>query len=593
MRRLSQILTSIFLLAISSNFSFGQVTANFSANVTEGCGSLQVSFTDLSTSTAGSITAWDWDLVGVNPTIKNPGRIFGTPGSYTICLTATDSEGNSGTECKTDYITVFNLPDPDFTADPAVGCSPLDVTFIDQSNSIDGNIVQWIWGLGGSTGVVVDDGSLPEVSSTYTTPDAYTISLTVSDDNGCINTITKNNFVSVSADPVVDVSAPVTFSCTNPFIVNFNNNGNTTDMSYFWDFGNQTFSNATQPNSVLYNDFGSYTVTVIGTNTITGCADTLVLVDYIQVGHPIEFSYSVDAGCEDLSVNFTDQSIDQATSVTWDFGDNSSSTEANPNHVYTDPGCYFVTLTREVNGCVAFETSPICIEVFGLPTVSYSNDNPIGCTTPHTVQFTGVSSTAVEWAWDFGDGSGTSNLQNPVYNYTTPGNFTVSLVVTNPDGCTATVNTDQILIQEIQALIPLDTLEGCTPLDISLSSTSTSPTPITNWEWEVSNNSSTPPLVYTGSGMNPDFTLVDTGFYEIKLIVTNDIGCVDSTTFTELIAVGEPPVMGFTADPIISCVETPITFVGQTSNNTNDWLWDFGDGGLRLPPTQTRSLLRQ
>ncbi len=579
MRRTSRLLACTIVLALSFNFSFSQVTANFTASATEGCGSLQVSFTDQSFSTAGSITSWSWDLgAPVTSSIQNPGRIYGVPGNYTICLTVTDSEGNSDTECKNDYIKVYELPAPDFVADPPVGCSPLTVNFIDQSTSANGSIEEWIWGIGGTTGVVVDDGSLPAITSTYTNPDEYTISLTVTDDKGCINTITKNNYVIVSDDPVVDVSAPVTFSCTNPFIVNFTNNGNTTDMDFQWDFGNGTFFNGPHPPAVVYDGFGSYTITVIGTNTITGCSDTQVLTDYIQVGYPIEFSASSTFVCDAESVSFMDNSPDPAQSVLWEFGDGNTSTAANPTHVYPGIGCYTVTLTRTVNGCTAFDTLD-CVEIVALPTVSYSNDNSIGCTTPHTVQFTSNSASAVQWLWNFGDGT-TSEEANPVHIYENYGNFPVELRVWNIEGCRQIINTESILVQAIEAVIPQDTTKGCSPLDVTLTNTSTSPTPITSYEWTLTNNSSSPPVIESSTSPSPDFVLVDTGFYQIQLIVTNDIGCRDTLVEDDLIAVGIPPEMAFTADPLVSCVETPISFVAQTSDNANNWVWDFGDGGL-------------
>jgi gliding motility-associated-like protein len=455
------------------------------------------------------------------------------------------------------------------------------VEFTNLSTSADGNIVESIWGLGGSSGVVVDNGSSPAITSTYTTPDSYNVSLTVTDNNGCTNTANKQDFIIVSPDPVVEVSAPQTFSCNAPFTVVFKNNSNTQDMSYFWDFGNGTFYTGLNPPQVVYPTFGSYTPIIIGTNTITGCADTLVMTDYIQVGHPIEFSMSTTAGCEDLSVSFTDQSIDAASTVEWDFGDGSPvSNQANPTHVYTNPGCYTVTLTRTVNGCTAFRQSDTCIEVYQLPGVNYGNTAPIGCTAPHNVQFFGGSGNPnVIYAWNFGDGN-TSDLQNPNHTYMDYGTYQVSLTVTDENGCTSSINTDEILIQTIEARIPVDTMEGCTPLDITLNSISTSPTPITNYEWEVVNNSTAPPAVHISSAQQPDFTLIDTGYYEIRLIVTNDLGCKDTSVFYEQIAVGQPPEMGFTADPLISCVETPISFIDQGASYTNDWLWDFGDGGF-------------
>ena len=77
-----------------------QVTAEFTANETTGCGSLQVAFSDLSSSTAGDIVSWTWDLGGVSSTNQNPGRIFGTAGTYEICLTVVDDQNNSATTCK-------------------------------------------------------------------------------------------------------------------------------------------------------------------------------------------------------------------------------------------------------------------------------------------------------------------------------------------------------------------------------------------------------------------------------------------------------------------------------------------------------------
>lgn len=564
------------------NLSKAQVNANFTSNVTSGCGSVQVSFTDQSNSSAGNIVSWSWNLGGVPSSSQNPGRIFGSPGSYTICLTATDSGGNSDTECKQNYITVFHLPSPDFEAIPAQGCSPLEVVFEDQSVSIDGNITQWTWGLGGSTGVIIDNGSLPEISSTYTMPQNYTVSLTVKDDNGCSNTITKNNYIQVANDPVVNISADQTFSCTAPLTVNFDNLGDLTNMNFFWDFGNGTTFTGTFPPPIVYNQQGAYTVTVIGHNTASGCRDTLILNDYINIGHPINFTYNKESGCEDLSVTFTDISADPADSRVWDFGDGATSTASNPTHVYTEPGCYFVTLTRYVNGCMSEMTSEACIEVFALPDVDYTNNNPLGCEIPHTVLFTGISDDAVSWLWNFGDGN-TSTLQSPTHVYNSFGFFNVSLTVTNANGCTNTISSAQIGIQPLHANTPGGLTEGCAPLDVQLNDISSSIVPVTNWEWQVYDSYSTPPtILYTYSDQHPSFSLPDTGIYSVTLIVTNEIGCVDTTTFDEIIGVGIPPEINFDATPTENCVESQIMFFEQVSPFANDFLWEFGDGNTSV-----------
>ena len=72
---------SLFYLTLSA-----QVTVDFTTSDSTGCDNLQVSFCDVSTSTAGNIVSWQWDLGGVNVGTKCPTRTFGTTGKYTICL---------------------------------------------------------------------------------------------------------------------------------------------------------------------------------------------------------------------------------------------------------------------------------------------------------------------------------------------------------------------------------------------------------------------------------------------------------------------------------------------------------------------------
>jgi len=61
---------------------------------------------------------------------------------------------------------------------------------------------------------------------------------------------------------------------------------------------------------------------------------------------PIEASFSanITAGAVSLSVNFTDQSINNPTSWQWDFGDGGKSTQQNPIHIYNNEGNYTVQL---------------------------------------------------------------------------------------------------------------------------------------------------------------------------------------------------------------------------------------------------------
>ena len=407
------------------------------------------------------------------------------------------------------------------------GCVPHTASFFDQSSSTS-PLVEYVWGVEGTTGVAVTNsgGAAPDAITTYNIADKYTISLTVTDENGCSNFISKEDYITVFEPSQVEVHAEETFKCEPNFPVSFVNDNIDPNITYTWDFGNGISYTGPTPPTVVYSQPGAYTVTVIGANLSTSCQDTLVLVDYINVGFPAEFSFTPDSGCKDLSVTFTDESPNDASSVSWDFGDGSPiSNAANPTHVYTVEGIYSVTLTRIVDGCENTVTETSIIEVFDIPEVAYNNDNAFGCTLPHNVNFVGTSSEALSWLWDFGDGN-TSTLQNPTHTYNEFGEFNVSLTITDANGCENTISSNTILLVETQVVLTNDYIEGCTPLNITLSDDSNTAVPISTWNWSIE----TPAGTLFSAEASPNFTIADTGCYDVVLEVVNLLGCASIDT---------------------------------------------------------------
>ncbi len=567
------------ILCLVPLMNYAQVSVDFSANVTSGCGSLQVSFTDQSTSSAAALTSWTWDLGGVASTATDPGRIFGTPGQFTICLTVTDEDDNSATLCKDDYITVFELPVPDFSVQETDGCIPFEVEFTNLSSSVDGNITQLIWGVGGSAGVIVDENSLPTIDNLYSLADSYTVSLTVTDDNNCTSTITRDDYITVHPDPIISFVADDTFSCTAPFIVNFTNTSPDQSLDFKWFFGNGEIHNGLTPPPISYNELGLYDVMLIGVDPVTGCTDTLVQKDLIKVSYPASFTHTPEEGCEDLEVSFQDTSPDPLESISWNFGDGNTSTDLNPTHTYTAPGCYTVVMTRVVNGCVSIGFTDRCIKVFPQPDVVTTNDNQKGCTAPHLVNFTSsYPADIVNVEWDFGDGN-TSDLQNPSHQFESTGIFPVKLKLTNSSGCVSTVPTDTIYVVELDARIAMFEQIGCTPLSVNFIETSQTVAPVNNWQWDIALSASAPAAPQTSTDQIPTFNLVDTGFYDLRLIVTNEIGCIDTSTFLKVAAVGQEPNVDFDGVPTVSCINTAITFSDNSDTYVNAWYWEFGESG--------------
>lgn len=562
----------LLLFAVSST---AQVTANFTASDSIGCDNLQVAFCDASTSTAGAIVSWSWDIGGVTLTTECPNRTFGAVGTYTICLTATDDQGNSDRICKNDFIRIYNSPSADFDATPTTGCVPLDVAFRDQSTTIDGAITEWLWGLGGACGTIPGTGASPSATCQYTTADQYTISLTITDENGCTNIATKPNYIEAIDPPVIDFSVSSTFDCDPPFTVAFTNNNIDPTYSYFWKFGDgQTVAGDTPP-PVTYNQQGVFTVTLIATNTATNCQDSLVQVDYITVGGDVDIVVDKEEACLNEPISFQDNSSDTADGVTWDFGDGNTSTSPNPTHTYSSPGCYTVTLTRDLNGCLIAEDYPVCIRVNPLPNASINNVNNTGCSLPHVVNFAATPQTAgiVSWSWSFGDGE-TSDQQNPTHSYTSFGNFVPELTITDNNGCSATIVNSPITVLELVTEIISPVQTGCTPLTVNLEESSQSISTIDSWEWTINTGAN----IYTSNDQFPTFSIADTGVFDVVLIVENAQGCRDTVTAEDLIIVGQPPVVDFQSSTQEECIEVPIQFTNLSSSFAQSFVWEFGDG---------------
>lgn len=152
--------------------------------------------------------------------------------------------------------------------------------------------------------------------------------------------------------------------------------------------------------------------------------------------------HSIASGCAPLTVSFADNSSDAILYI-WDFGDGSPVSNAqNPVHTYAQPGSYTVTLTAVSSGGCSGSTTVVTVEVSEPGTAEFSSDPafPAELALPSStqVQFTDQSTDAVSWAWSFGDGHN-SEMRHPMHTFTNPGEYMVTLTVTDPAGCVSQV----------------------------------------------------------------------------------------------------------------------------------------------------------
>lgn len=204
----------------------------------------------------------------------NPGSLAGNSPSVsptaTTTYTVTVTDQNNCTATATETITVNPIPAAALAADVTAGCVPLCVNFADLSTvGAPDNIASWVWDFG--DGSPTSNAQSP--SHCYTVPGVYTITLTVTSNNGCTNTIVMANYINVYPVPTADFSAsPQPATILNPQIF-------FTDLSvgatqWNWSFGDVANSSSSLQNpSFVYGDSGCYNVYLI-VNNADNCFDT-------------------------------------------------------------------------------------------------------------------------------------------------------------------------------------------------------------------------------------------------------------------------------------------------------------------------------
>jgi PKD repeat protein len=214
------------------------------------------------------------------------------------------------------------------------------------------------------------------------------------------------------------------------------------DVSYYWDFGDGIISSAQAPVHT-YLSPGTYTVTlrVEDPNGNKGTAhETIFVEDFVNLPPSVSMTASTLNGPAPLTVVFNALGIDpegEELDYSWQIGSFSSSQQS-VTYTFNNPGTYPVTVrATDPKGNSGVATETITVTGSGSSpavsmTVSTTNGNA-----PLTVAATAVGSDPEDqplaYYWDFGDGAVTSNRQNIVHTYYTPGTYTMRVTAIDPD----------------------------------------------------------------------------------------------------------------------------------------------------------------
>ena len=310
-------------------------------------------------------------------------------------------------------------------------------------------------------------------------------------------------------------------------------------------------------------------------------------------GGSVDFNGTPTEGLVKLPVQFTDLSTFTGTNRTWDFGDNVSSNEQNPQHVYTTPGTYTVTL-KVSNGTVTKEQKKYDYIKVNVVPAKYSEPianftYTITHATTGEVQFIDQSfgSTPLTSLWNFGDNSTSTNL-SPTHQFPALGVYLVNLTVTDTYGkvnsITEKVNVSAVPIYSLPVANFTYVQKNVDPMTIQFIDQSFSSTDLA-YAWTFGDNS-------TSSDKVPAHTYQTPATYPVTLTVTDQYN--NSSTTTQQIQVpatpGSLPVIDFTADVTSGQYPLTVQFLDNTTTTWADsWQWNFGDGAVSSlrSPTHT------
>lgn len=175
------------------------------------------------------------------------------------------------------------------------------------------------------------------------------------------------------------------------------------------------------------------TISFLTLAILSSCSEEIeneeqVIVEPIPIA---AFSSMVDI--DDWKTYSFENLSSNASSYAWDFGDGNSATTDAPSNTYSGSGAYKVKLTAKDN----FGETDVVER-----TVVVTNPNEavagfsfeVDASDWKTIKFSNTSTNATSYAWDFGDGTGTSTEENPVYTYAGQGDYTVKLTATGDTG---------------------------------------------------------------------------------------------------------------------------------------------------------------
>lgn len=516
-------------------------------------------------------------------------------GNYIVSLNVTDTDGNSSFVTVTIHV-VDRAPVASILASPTNAQTLVAISFdAGSSSDSDGTILFYRWSFGDAT--VLYGRS---VQHTYARAGGYTVTLTVTDNDGVDGTATASVTITNRAPTAV---VPANFSVPTYEEHIFDASGSFdldgVVQTYTWDFGDSTSATGRQAKHA-FTSTGPFTVTLTVRDDLGASGQKTMSVTVTNQAPTASIAGPMTISTSDTA-NFVGTAVDRDGTIaswSWTFGEGSPSSTPNAvSHQYVTKGTYTVTLNVVDNNGASGSASFVITVLNRIPTARIASASPAGTQVSlSAVQFqaggTGGSSdpetaaNLLDYFWIFGDGGVASGV-SVAHAFSQAGTFTVILTVSDPDGGAASVTMPYVITNQAPASHPAANVSSALTLESVHFEGAGSVDPdgfVQSFLWDFGDG-------LTSSAVSPDHVYqaapLDAGAYTVRLTVFDNLGASNAATMQITVTNRAPVGVIENGEPLYASLTA---FFRATASSDADGIvatyqWSFGDGS----ETQTGS----
>ena len=390
------------------------------------------SFTDTSSALSGTITR-KWNLgTGVNDTSLqlNPNKVYASPNTYAVKLIITSNNGCKDSVTKT--VTVITKPTTNFNINNISQCLKNNYFVFTNQSTLGFN---YLWKFGNG-----DTSTITSPTYSYTNDGVKAVKLIVSDNNNCMDSITKT--ITIITKPATNFAINNISQClkNNYFVFT---NQSAPGFNYLWKFGNGDTATTVSP-TYSYPIDGIKIVKLIVSDNNNNCIDSITKSIVVNPQPIAAFSINNPSQC--LNGNnflFTDNS--NITSGTlnrlWLFSNGDTSTNASANKSYFTVGTFGVKLTvKSDKNCIDTLSKTVTVTPKLIIGNILGNTNPTSTINPYSYSVLNQANVTYNWTATNGtiqSGQGTNVISVVWAN---AGVGSINAKITNTNNCSDTTN---------------------------------------------------------------------------------------------------------------------------------------------------------